>query len=310
MRRTPVSESDTRHGTYAGYKAGCRQPCCMRARRAYSRRRIARQKAVGLPANDSRHGTGLGYVEWSCRCVDCRDAIRALMSGLTCAGARYARLKRDCDLCGQVFRSHERHDVDHDHDTGRVRGVVHVRCNRLISVADCWSEVVVPVGRLNAYLSAPPFPQQFLAGPRITKAAKPRKRPGVPPKSRERNLRNIYGLSVREIEWLDDLDVCPICATALIDVLSHIDHCSVSGIVRGKVCNNCNNRLLPAVERRPDLFRVGGALASYLFDPPLQQFRCLLPKHQRGKRTVIAALIRPPGRHGMHLAYVAERATS
>jgi Recombination endonuclease VII len=37
-----------------------------------------------------------------------------------------------CDLCGQPPDAEERLSVDHSHDTGKVRALVHKRCNLII----------------------------------------------------------------------------------------------------------------------------------------------------------------------------------
>lgn len=82
------------HGTRNGYQHhGCRCDPCKDANRAYMlaynaanpRKNGAYERAVnyeaqlrrierGLPDDDPRHGTALGYRKWGCRCDRCRTA--------------------------------------------------------------------------------------------------------------------------------------------------------------------------------------------------------------------------------------------
>lgn len=54
--------------TYSRYHAGCRCEGCLAAGREHRRR--------GLPGGDPRHGLN-GYVNFGCRCVECRAANAA-----------------------------------------------------------------------------------------------------------------------------------------------------------------------------------------------------------------------------------------
>lgn len=67
------------HGTAACYIRGCRRPECIEANRIVNRevkeRRIARFKAGQVKI---KHGVS-GYVNWSCRCADCRNAWSAYL---------------------------------------------------------------------------------------------------------------------------------------------------------------------------------------------------------------------------------------
>ena len=72
-RTRELPASDRRHGTNAGYVAGCRCERCRDANRQYR----AAQKARGLPdPGDPRHGTVGGFTNYHCRCERCRDAMR------------------------------------------------------------------------------------------------------------------------------------------------------------------------------------------------------------------------------------------
>lgn len=51
-----------------------------------------------------------------------------------------------------------------------------------------------------------------------------------------------YGINRRAYEqfWSDQNGRCPICGTSLDETHIHIDHCHVSGQVRGLLCVSCN----------------------------------------------------------------------
>jgi hypothetical protein len=74
-RANPPPADDARHGSPAGYAAGCREECC----RAAVRKATAEQRAAktGLPPGDPRHGTLNGYANWKCGCLACTEAMTA-----------------------------------------------------------------------------------------------------------------------------------------------------------------------------------------------------------------------------------------
>lgn len=65
---------DHRHGRIHGYMTGCRCDACSDA----ARQRAVEQKIArledGLAPDDQRHGTMTGYINWNCRCDQCRAA--------------------------------------------------------------------------------------------------------------------------------------------------------------------------------------------------------------------------------------------
>lgn len=68
--RFPLSMSDSRHGTVAGYSSGCRCKPCKAARAdAQKRWRAARKGSPNTP-----HGTVNGYNNYQCRCRRCKKA--------------------------------------------------------------------------------------------------------------------------------------------------------------------------------------------------------------------------------------------
>lgn len=56
INRKPPGPGDPRHGQYRGYIAGCREPCCIAAERAYQNE-SARMRAYGRPRKVSALGS-------------------------------------------------------------------------------------------------------------------------------------------------------------------------------------------------------------------------------------------------------------
>jgi hypothetical protein len=90
--RKGISPTDKRHGTSAGYVAGCRCARCRRARAAYMREYRLTNTAGITPQHV--HGTANGYQNYGCRCDRCTEA----------ADVRRRGLHRPCTNCGFVER--------------------------------------------------------------------------------------------------------------------------------------------------------------------------------------------------------------
>lgn len=72
-------EDDERHGTYNFYIAGCRCEKCTTFWNEYCLLRRLHRTNRGLDADDPRHGTANGYINWGCRCDPCRVAGLGVM---------------------------------------------------------------------------------------------------------------------------------------------------------------------------------------------------------------------------------------
>ena len=48
--------------------------------------------------------------------------------------ALFAEQDEKCAVCGDGFEDSERRALDHDHESGKVRGILHYRCNMAIGV--------------------------------------------------------------------------------------------------------------------------------------------------------------------------------
>src|SRR3990172_1836935 len=59
---------------------------------------------------------------------------------------------------------------------------------------------------------------------------------------KDERLQKLYGLSRKDFDAIakSQLGRCSICSRS---VPLHVDHCHDSGIIRGLLCNNCNNGL-------------------------------------------------------------------
>lgn len=64
------------HGSRSMYVGGCRCEPCVTAESTYQKAHRADRLAVGLSADDPRHGTANGYNNWRCRCAPCKAASR------------------------------------------------------------------------------------------------------------------------------------------------------------------------------------------------------------------------------------------
>lgn len=119
----------TDHGV-TGYKLGCRCDDCKRGERewrvAYTARRI---EAGNIP-----HGTASGYLTYKCRCIDCSawgKAGQLAKYGLTLKDFHEMHNAQGgaCASCGQGFVNSASTHVDHNHETGKVRGILCAGCN-------------------------------------------------------------------------------------------------------------------------------------------------------------------------------------
>lgn len=132
-----MSRRGPEHGTrnmYSNY--GCRCDPCKLAGSSYHSERRSR----GLPdPDDPKHGTMMGYSKYACRCEDCRNASKSYRLqrkyGITLEEYWELLKSQDfkCASCGDfasdLSDSWPRFPVDHDHDTGEVRGILCPHCN-------------------------------------------------------------------------------------------------------------------------------------------------------------------------------------
>jgi hypothetical protein len=90
------------------------------------------------PRRDLRHGTKYRYETHGCRCRPCKDAharhhkeSRRRKMGITPADLERLLFEQDgkCAICGTHFPTEESVQLDHDHKTGRARGLLCSPCN-------------------------------------------------------------------------------------------------------------------------------------------------------------------------------------
>lgn len=153
----PIRKSQRRygsefwHGSLGGYtNHKCRCEACKEAysksasnyhRKTYGKREVPERS----------HGTRSGYQYYSCRCVLCVEANRWFWIfnkyGLTEARYREILVEQGggCALCGSFTESTGQRGmhVDHDHATGKVRGILCSGCNTALgklgdNVAGVW----------------------------------------------------------------------------------------------------------------------------------------------------------------------------
>lgn len=61
-----------KHGVYTTYTHGCRCDPCREVHTEVQRDRFKRDREARA-ATDAPHGTPSGYMNWSCRCDDCKQ---------------------------------------------------------------------------------------------------------------------------------------------------------------------------------------------------------------------------------------------
>lgn len=61
-----------------------------------------------------------------------KERARAKEYGLTVEQLRAMLARETCDICGEPFSSTKHRHVDHDHETGKARGLLCSNCNHAI----------------------------------------------------------------------------------------------------------------------------------------------------------------------------------
>lgn len=161
---TPIGKSRPKnpkgeipHGTSGGYtNHRCRCDAC---RLAWNEVVTKRRKKLadawdGTPDPSLKHGLASTYGNYGCRCEDCKKAAST-------PSVQLARQKRrpefgpwrdqikSCQICG---RGDRKLVVDHDHNTGEIRGVLCHSCNTAIGkLGDSVDMLLVAI----EYLSRP-----------------------------------------------------------------------------------------------------------------------------------------------------------
>lgn len=165
-----------------------------------------------------------------------------------------------CAICGQTGaeRNPSTHSdnlrVDHDHATGRVRGLLCDPCNRTLGLVteanlDRAADYIETDGHgIGARMEARPAVERAWDGV----AWDPIRRSETPEGKRNQWLRREYGMTITDYEWMLAAQggVCAICAAAAdpdhrnrANRRLHVDHCHDGGHVRGLLCHACNKAL-------------------------------------------------------------------
>lgn len=147
--------------------------------------------------------------------------------------------------------------VDHDHTSGKVRGLLCNLCNRAVGLLEYQPKAVAG---LLAYVESPP--------PLIPEIEESRS--SLPPKERERTsqLKYDFGINISQYKALSGMraSLCWACQEPETRTYGEklgslaVDHDHVSGVIRGLLCLSCN-RALGAVKNNAARLR---ALQNYL----------------------------------------------
>ena len=179
-----------------------------------------------------------------------------------CLGANYSRRHKygvvippgaKCAICG----GEEDLCVDHDHQTGVIRGVL---CRQDNSTLGLVKDNVKTLNKLREYLEGDGTEFRMPLSRSSTRGL------GNVPKN-VRNAAYTYGLSPDQRSSMLDAqnNCCAGCGVPFSDsVLVHIDHSHETGRIRGTLCHSCNTALGRVNDDTCTLIR----LADYLIDPP------------------------------------------
>lgn len=124
-----LEQSSKFHGTNTGYTRGCRCERCKDARREYF------AKYGENLGEDFPHGTWVRYSAGKCRCADCKSAGKFynILRKFGLDENDYISLVEAqngrCAICLETPTNSRGFHVDHDHSTGKVRGLLCHSCN-------------------------------------------------------------------------------------------------------------------------------------------------------------------------------------
>lgn len=165
-----------------------------------------------------------------------------------------------CAICLSQLKAGQT-DVDHDHLTLKIRGVLCRLCNRMLgSFRDSPQVLLNAVTYLDAEITLPVL--EVLQGRHDWGTAAGRRA-----YQRRDYLSRNYGITLEQFNWLlaGQGSKCPICYTSVPSSgrACHVDHDHKSGRVRGVLCGKCNVGLGQARDTA-DILR---AAAAYLSVP-------------------------------------------
>lgn len=162
-----------------------------------------------------------------------------------------------CAVCDGVNSGNRQLAIDHDHETGEVRGLLCLGCNLALGHVNDSPVVLL---QLASYLGAEPPVM-----PRTPFKRLKRRWRGLSLKEQKRDweLRKLYGITLAQFNTLLERQhgVCAGCGS--INSANHslgVDHNHETGKIRGLLCNKCNCAIGLARNSPAHLYR----LASYL----------------------------------------------
>lgn len=195
------------------------QTQCKDCKKEYNKRRISSMEPsdVKRARKDARlkHKFGISAKQY--------DIINSEQGGL-------------CAICGKEEETIDWYGerslaVDHNHDTGKIRGLLCYKCNVSLGWFNDRPDTIRAAIR---YLTSGVFLTPVDEIPKTTFL-----------NSRDWRLKKTYGLSQAEYEIMREIQgsSCDICAKRCEGNTLAVDHCHKSGVIRGLLCKGCNTGL-------------------------------------------------------------------
>ena len=94
--------------------------------------------------------TGIKYNHHRHQCKTCRSYYHASLNyGLTIEEVKAIKSKTNCEICNKYISNTRDRYIDHNHETGKVRGMLCPRCNGVLELFEYQKDII---NNFNKYL--------------------------------------------------------------------------------------------------------------------------------------------------------------